>query len=331
MKTLIIASVNRESGKTLVALGIALNDPGKVEYIKPIRGSLTKVGDKVIEADAYLVREVLGLEGSGKEISPIALELHKDVDVDDLVGHIRSLAEGSDLLLVETGKTAEMGLTRGISAFDIAANMGEPLVLITDADPFHLDTVVMMCEFAKTRDVSVRGVIVNNDRDGMLADALRARDIPVLGVIPHEPRLRTFRAREILEEVGGECVAGSSGLDRQVENVVIGAMTVDTALTFMRRIPRKCVITGGDRSDLQLAALTTDVSCLVLTGGIRPNSHVMAEAHEKGVPVIVISGHTYQVAERFEHLESRINPADDEVITLIKDLVGKNVDISSFH
>jgi len=329
MKTLIIAAVNRESGKTLVAIGIALNNPGRVEYFKPIRGPLVKVEEKVHERDAYLVHKVLGLEGSYTDISPITLEPDKDVDVDALVDQMRSLAEGSDLLLVETGQTAEQGLTAGVSAFDLAAAMGEDVILVTDADRYNLDTVVMMCDFAKTRNVGIKGVIVNNDRDGRLAEMLRERDIPVLGVIPHEPALRTFRVREILEEVGGECVAGSSGLDNMVENVVIGAMTVDTALTFMRRIPRKCVITGGDRSDLQLAALTTDVSCLLLTGGIRPNSHVMAEAHEKGVPIIVISGHTFQVAERFEHLESRINPDNDEMLAVIKDLVGSNVDISS--
>lgn len=329
MKTLIIASVNRESGKTLVALGIALNSPGKVEYLKPIRGSLRKVDEQVQEADAYLVREVLHLDSRSEDISPIALELGGEVDAASLVARLKELAIGSDLLLVETGQTAEVGLTWGVSAFDIAAAMGEGLVLVTDADPIHLDTVVMMCSFAQSRNVAINGVVVNNDRDGRLASLIRERGLPVVGVIPFEPHLRTFRVREILEEVGGECVAGSSGLDRTVENVVIGAMTVDTALQFMRRIPRKCVITGGDRTDLQLAALTTDVSALVLTGGIRPNSHVMATAHDLGVPIIVISGHTYQVAERFESLESRINPTDGEMIGRVKDLVGQNLDLSA--
>jgi BioD-like phosphotransacetylase family protein len=329
MKTLIIASVNRESGKTLVALGIALNSPGKVEYLKPIRGSLRKVDEKVHEADAYLVREVLHLDSRSADISPISLELDKEVDAQALVARLKEMAGGSDLLLVETGQTAEVGLTWGVSAFDIAAALGEGLVLVTDADPIHLDTVVMMCAFAKSMGVPVKGVIVNNDRDGRLAALIRDRDLPVVGVIPFEPQLRTFRVREILEEVGGECVAGSSGLDRTVENVVIGAMTVDTALQFMRRIPRKCVITGGDRTDLQLAALTTDVSCLVLTGGIRPNSHVMAQAHDLEVPIIVISGHTYQVAERFESLESRINPADDEMLARVKELVGRSLDLDA--
>lgn len=329
MKTLIIAAASRESGKTVVALGIALNHPGKVEYFKPLRGSLVKIDDRVHERDAYLVHEVLKLEKEDRDIAPVSLEVDRTVDVEALVERMRQLALGSDLLLVETGSTADEGLCQGASAFDLAAALGEEMVLVTDAEPCRLDTILMMREFADNRGVGLKGVVVNNDHDGRLAGLLESKGIRVLGRVPYERRLRTFRVREILDEVGGECVAGSAGLDNVVENVVIGAMTVDTALTFMRRIPKKCVITGGDRSDLQLAAMTTDTSCLVLTGGIRPNSHVMAQAHELGVPIIVISGHTYQVAERFDQLESRINPYDDEMIARVKALIRDHVDLDA--
>jgi BioD-like phosphotransacetylase family protein len=329
MNILIIAAVNKESGKTVVALGIALNHPGKVEYLKPLRGQLVKIDEQVHERDALLVQEVLKLEKADRDISPISLDVEGEVDVGSLVTRMRELAGSADLLLVETGRTAEEGLSQGASAFDLAAALDVGLVLVTDADPGHLDTVLMMRDFAASKGVGLKGVIVNNDRDGKLVGLLEAREIAVLGNIHHEPKLRTFRAREILEVVGGECVAGSSGLDNVVENVVIGAMTADTALHFMRRIPRKCVITGGDRTDLQMAALTTDISCLVLTGGIRPNSHVMAEAHEREVPIIVISGHTYQVAERFENLETRLNPYDQVMIERVRELIKETVDLDA--
>ena len=55
-----------------------------------------------------------------------------------------------------------------------------------------------------------------------------------------------------------------------IENFSIGAMNVEQALTYFRRIPRKAVITGGDRADIQLAALETDTVALVLTGNLFP-------------------------------------------------------------
>ena len=37
--------------------------------------------------------------------------------------------------------------------------------------------------------------------------------------------------------------------------MLVGAMSVESALSYFRRKPNKAVITGGDRADIQLAAL----------------------------------------------------------------------------
>ena len=49
---------------------------------------------------------------------------------------------------------------------------------------------------------------------------------------------------------------------------MLGAMGAELALKFFRTKPDKIVITGGDRADIQLAALETDTKCLVLTGNL---------------------------------------------------------------
>jgi hypothetical protein len=327
VKVLVIAGVDKESGKTVVALGLALNHKGKTEYLKPIRDHLVKVDSRLFERDAELAQRVLGMKESAEEISPLDLDFQGKMDTAGLVRHLRRLKRASDLLLVEAGTFAETGLCQGVSAFDLAERLEGSLLLVVSSDPANLDRVLMLRDYARCRGIGVLGVVVNSDRDGRLAKLLRARKVRVLGSVPFEPRLRYFRVREILDEVGGECVAGSKGLDRVVENIVIGAMTAETALPLMRRIPRKCLITGGDRSDLQLAALSTDTSALVLTGGLHPSSQVVSEAHEKGVPVIVVSADTYAVTERFDRLQARINPEDKDMVGRVKELVRKNVDL----
>jgi BioD-like phosphotransacetylase family protein len=326
MRSVVIAGVDKESGKTVVALGLALNAKGHVEYVKPIRDHLKKVEDRLFERDAELAQRVLQSKEPFEDISHYDFDPARRADTKPLLKELRVRAKRSDLLLVEAGEYAETGHCQGISAFDIAKELGAPLVLVTGPDTAMLDRVLMLIEYAYHEGVDVLGV-VNNDHDGRLAKLLKARKVPVLGSIPFEPRLRYFRVREILDEVGGECVAGSKGLDRVVESIVIGAMTAETALPLMRRIPRKCVITGGDRSDLQLAALSTDTSVLVLTGGLRPSSMVMSEAHEQGVPLIVVSADTYTVTERFDRLQARINPEDKGMVGLVRQLVRKNVDL----
>lgn len=94
--------------------------------------------------------------------------------------------------------------------------------------------------------------------------------------------------------------------ERQVEHLVIGAMGSAAALSHFRRRANKVVITGGDRADLQLAALETSTSALVLTGSIRPPATVLDKAEEQQVPVIIVSDDTLTTVERSERVFGHI-------------------------
>jgi len=45
---------------------------------------------------------------------------------------------------------------------------------------------------------------------------------------------------------------------------MVGAMGQEQALNFLEVKANKAVITGGDRADVQLAALETSTKCLIL-------------------------------------------------------------------
>jgi BioD-like phosphotransacetylase family protein len=116
-------------------------------------------------------------------------------------------------------------------------------------------------------------------------------------------------------------------MDRVVEGVFIGAMTMETALKYMRRHRRKAIITGGDRSDIQLAALSTDTSCLILTGGMYPANQVVSKAYEKGIPILVTRYDTLATSEMVDNLIARIEPQDTEKVRLVEKAVADNVDL----
>jgi BioD-like phosphotransacetylase family protein len=103
-------------------------------------------------------------------------------------------------------------------------------------------------------------------------------------------------------------------------------MDMDSALRVFRRIPRKAVITGGHRADIQLAALETDTRCLVLTGGVWPNEIILARAREKDVPILVVQEDTLFAVEKFENLLGRLRIREKEKIERGIGLVGENVD-----
>ena len=52
------------------------------------------------------------------------------------------------------------------------------------------------------------------------------------------------------------------------------------------------VVVRGDRPDIQMSALDSSISCMVLTGGIEPIEYITYEAGEEEVPVMVVETDT---------------------------------------
>ncbi len=66
------------------------------------------------------------------------------------------------------------------------------------------------------------------------------------------------------------------------------------------------MITGGDRSDIQIAALETPTRCLILTGELRPRHTVLARAEELGVPVLLVAEDTLTTVATIENLLGKL-------------------------
>jgi BioD-like phosphotransacetylase family protein len=95
-------------------------------------------------------------------------------------------------------------------------------------------------------------------------------------------------------------------LAENVESFMVGAMGQEKALRFFRRKAHKAVITGGDRSDVQLAALETSTKAIILTGNLPPSSLVIARADQLGVPMILVDMDTLTAVERMEALMGHV-------------------------
>ena len=61
------------------------------------------------------------------------------------------------------------------------------------------------------------------------------------------------------------------------------------------------MITGGDRTDIQLAALETSTRCLILTGNVYPSPAVLNRAEELCVPVLLTKLDTLATVEIVEN------------------------------
>jgi BioD-like phosphotransacetylase family protein len=138
--------------------------------------------------------------------------------------------------------------------------------------------------------------------------------------------LDSVSVRTLAESLSADVACGEGALDTLIERFCVGAMDVDSALRVFRRVPRKAVITGGHRADIQLTALETDTCCLVLTGGVAPNEHILGRAQEAAVPILVVQEDTLLTVEKFESLMGRLRIREKAKIERGVDLVRGNVD-----
>ncbi|KAF5067612.1 Phosphate acetyltransferase [anaerobic digester metagenome] len=329
MRSLYLGSVVEKSGKSMVTLGLAKNFQGQVGFFKPFKERLMREGDRVIDQDAYLMRHVLTLDKPEEVLCPFTYDVFRAARMDDVKAAYKKAACDCDMMLIEGTREVTTGYLNDVSGLAIAEATGSDLVLISTPETAALDKIAMLYKLSEKYKINVKGVILNKTDDLSVANFLESKGIKVLGCVPHIPEMTYFTVKEVAEALSANVLVGEGHMDRVVEGVFIGAMTMETALKYMRRHRRKAIITGGDRSDIQLAALSTDTSCLILTGGMYPANQVVSKAYEKGIPILVTRYDTLATSEMVEHLIARIEPQDSEKVRLVEKAIAENVDLEA--
>jgi BioD-like phosphotransacetylase family protein len=316
----------------MVGLGLAMNHPGPVGYYKPFKERLMCEGERIIDQDAYLMRKVLKLEQDEDELCPFFYDIMKPIGMGNIVNAYEKVRCDCELMLVEGTRDITTGYLHDLSGMAIAERLQAEVVLVSTSQPGDLERIAMLKQLMEGYDLKFLGVVLNMTDDTAPARLLEKKKVRVLGAIPPMEHLTRFTVKEVQEALAAEVIVGEDRLDRTVQRVMVGAMMPETALRVMRRFADKAIITGGDRSDIQMAALSTDTSCLVLTGGFYPDGQVVSRAYEKGVPILLTRHDTLEATEKVEHLIARIDPDDKKKLSMIKKAVRENVDLDAlFH
>jgi BioD-like phosphotransacetylase family protein len=320
-----------------------LDEGYKVGYFKPIGLEMGRTDDgKPYDEDAVLMKDTLGLRSSLEEITPVILKrnyLEKTSKVSSKTFFERieegfeSVSENVDILLIEGICCSAFGSHFDLSVPQLSKIFNSKILLISK---FQNDCVVdeLLREklFIECQDGEILGCILNDVRRQVIQ---RVRDLAVpmleknglrnFGVIPWNARLTSPTVKEIYENLGGDLLAGEDRLDALVESFLVGAMTPESALSYFRRATSKAVVTGGDRSDIALAALETDTKLLILTGNLYPSVRVLAKADEQEVPVLLVPYDTYTTIDKVSQISGRIKPGDSKRIELTREWIAENV------
>ena len=146
-----------------------------------------------------------------------------------------------------------------------------------------------------------------------------------------EQMLSAPSVRELAEGLDAEILCCSECADELVEHMLVGAMGVESALSYFRRKPNKAVITGGDRADIQLAALETSTRCLILTGNIYPSPAVLNRAEELCVPVLLTKLDTLATIEIIEGFFGKSRFQQPQKIERFTELLDEHFDFAGLY
>ncbi len=351
--TVLIASTSPLSGKSAFAVGIgtALQGQGyAVGYCQPLL--LDHEYDQLSPDHVGFMREALSLRGESDErVAPVHLTdaemaealrrcgRHGMDFADHVLATFRALSLDKDVMLVEGPDTRDEGSIVGLTAVDQARLLGaHVLVIARGHEPWVMDRVM-----AYHRDLGdqLLGVVFNIVPragvayvTGTLAPALENLGVPVFGVLPEDRTLRSVSVAQVAHYLDGR-IAGGGGDDALVEHIVIGAMGVESAVSHLKRRERTAFVTGGDRTDLLLAALkdpdvTEAVSCIVLTGDAHPAPRVLALAAERGVPCVIVPHDTRTATDHLNRVFGKVRFAQGRKIERFNRLLADKFDFPRF-
>ncbi len=346
---LLVGSTQPHSGKSslVLALGLQLKARGiAVGYYKPLGSPTCDNNGYCVDEDSRYIGERLGLQVPAPLVlfDPQALEyylLKKDPipyseRLRQQLGRLQQTAGGPvTWTLVEGGASPSEGRLFGLSLDNLVQELAADLLMVVryqslaSVEPL----LSLLAQFPQQRI----GVILNDVPASQyehltqeIIPSLEAHGIHVLAVLPSDSLMHSISVGELAQKLGAEVLCGRDHLDLLVEQVNIGAMAVSAALRFFRRMSHKAVVTGGDRADIQLAALQTSTNCLILTGQLPPDPKILARAEEMEVPVLSVSHDTLKTVRLIETAIHQARFQEPIKVERMQELLTQYLDLDRF-
>ncbi len=347
--TLLIGSAEPYSGKSALVLGVAqwLKSRGiSFRYSKPLATSLERQrqpSDRLFDDDAHLIGDMLqlaprdlipSLAASASAGQLDCADLGQAMERDCFPALQRELeASTAQVTIMEGPGSLAEGCCFGLHLPALATRLDAPVLLIhpwqgsTSLEPL-LDAVDRL-------EGRAMGVVLNAvDPEAVpslrhdLEPLLKRFNLPLLGVLPRSPLLRSVSVRELSQRLNAEVLCCPERLDLLVETLSIGAMSVNSAMQVFRRQRNMTVVTGADRTDIQLAALEASTQCLILTGASSPLPELITRAGELEVPLLRVSKDTLNTVALVERAFGHVRLHEPVKASFALRLIQENCDFT---
>ncbi len=348
MANLYVTSAETFSGKSALCIGLGVRfraDGLKAGYMKPVNVNSQLREGLPYDDDVAFSKRIFDMPEPPTLIGPVALtpaRLEQQLRGPEVnyapqfAEAFRQLSATRDVMVLEGGRSWREGYVVGLSArrvIEIA--QARVVIVLKYEDTLLVDRALAAQDYFGEALV---GVVINDTPRAylehiheLMGPYLKRHNLEVLGVLPRDPRLAAPTVAEIAEGLHAEILCGADKIGELVENMLVGAMSAEAALSYFRRRTNKAVITGGDRVDIQLAALETSTSCLILTGNLYPSPVVLNRADELGVPLLLADMDTVSAIDVVESYMGRSRVQQPEKVERFTAMLKDNLNYALLY
>jgi phosphate acetyltransferase len=343
-KAIYVATVESDSGKSLISLGLLrmmLTKSTKVGYFRPIINEFDNNGydehtntainffnldTNYKDCFAYKQSEVVALLSEGKE----------DEVIQKVIEKYKKLEANYDYVLVEgTDFSGEGGIIELDINLMIAKNLNIPALIVGSGNgkkkKDFINTMQLSYNSFISKEVDVIGIVANKieeDEVNYIRQEL-IKSFPEqlqIDIIPKIDFLAFPTVKEVVQSLKGRVLFGTQFLDNAIGSYSTGAMQLRNYLTRIKE--NALVITPGDRADIILGALQANASKnypkiagIILTGTIIPEESILKliEGVQSTVPIVSVDGGTFGISNKIGAVKSKIYATHNKKILLSLD------------
>jgi uncharacterized protein len=353
MKKIVVSSMRNGAGKTSIISGIISSVKNKkFAYVKPLGDRLIYRRKKSWDYDASLIVNILGREGElenrfekitlGFDQSKIRYMYDENGIKKALMDMVKEIGADNDILFVEGGRDLLFGSWENLDSLSVAKYIDGKLVIVVSGDRDSiLDDIKFIEKYIDVKGNNFGGIIINKINESaefneIYIPAIKKMGIEILGLIPYKEQLTYFTVDFLADKLMAKVLAGEENLKKTVKNIIVGAMSTSdphkNPLFTRPSLNREdqLMITGGDRSDMILAALERDTAGIILTNDIMPPQHVVSKVKDRKVPLLLVAMDTFQTAKKVDEMEALLTKDNDVKIKLLSQLIEKHTSMNEF-
>jgi len=324
---LYVTSLDEAVGKTVVGAGLGkhlLGNGKKVGFLKPLIAETEGPPVEGVDSDAEFMKHVLALEEPVEALCPVIS------DTEDLASEIKKVyagvSKGKDVVIMEgTGKPSP-------ALFKVADALGAKVVIVEGYSDGLL--TARLTSSGEDWGGHLLGAVLNKVPGSQLdrvSGEISEPGINILGVLPEDRTLLALSVGELAEHVQGEILNNAEMSGALVENIMLGAMTVDPGPDYFGRKANKAVIVRGERPDMQLAALETPTTCLVISGDTAPIPSVRYNAEHKKVPIILTRGDVLATVTSIESALGKARFNQESKLARLTEIMNQHFDFPAVY